>query len=161
MVARLAPLLPTDVLRSNGQQLADVVLYGTYVTACVYYLRLDAQVRSLHLVDGGAVGLAVLPQGLFGIERLMPQAVGHGEYLQLAVEHLQQVVLLGHGGYQIGTHGLLLHLSLQHHGLGSTLLVGDGTKDVDVHRQLQRQVVGLVHSTAVEAGQRALGGEDE
>ena len=149
------------MLRTDGQQLADGILDGTDVTAGINYLRLHAQVRSLHLVDGSAIGLAVLPEGLLGLERLVPQAIGLQEDFQLAVKHLQHQILLGSNGDEVGARGLLIHLSLQQHGLGGTLLVGDGTEHVNVHRQLQRQVVSLGGCTLVKTGEGALRRKDQ
>ena len=63
-----APFLTADVLWSDSQQLADEILNGTDVAASIYYLSLNAQVGSLHLVDGGAICLTVLPESLLRLE---------------------------------------------------------------------------------------------
>ena len=129
-----APLLAVDVLRADSHQFADGILYGTDVAAGVDDLRLHAEIGCLHLVDGSAIGLAVLPKRLFGLERLVPETVGLHENFQLAVEHLQQEVLLSRDGNEVRTYGLFLHLSLQEHSLCCALLVGNRAEDVDIHR---------------------------
>ena len=83
-----APLLAVDVARRPAQQQADVVLDGADGAARVNNLCLHVQVGCLHLVDSGAEGFAVLPEGLFRLQRLVPEAVGLQENLQLTVEHL-------------------------------------------------------------------------
>ena len=152
---RVAPLAAADVLRCNGQQATDGILDAEDVATHVGNLGLHVEVRRLHLVDGRAIRLTILPEGNLCLQRGFPQAVGLRENLQLSVEHLQQVVLLGGGGNEVGTDGLLAHLDLQHHGLGGTLLVGDATKHVDIPRQLQRQVVGLRPGVVVKLRQRS------
>ena len=89
MQHRATPLLAVNVLRADSQQLADGILYSTNVAAGIDNLSLYAQVRSLHLVHCGAICLAVLPQRLLCIKRLVPQTVGLREDFQLTVEHLQ------------------------------------------------------------------------
>ena len=82
------PLLAVDVLGGDGQQLADGILDEADMPAGVNNLRLHVQVRCFHLVDGSTECLAVLPERLLNVKRLVPEAVGHGEYFQLSVEHL-------------------------------------------------------------------------
>ena len=136
MKSRAAPPIAVDVLRRDGQQPADGVLDGSDVAARINNLRFYVQIGRLHLVDGSAVGLSVLPKRLLCLQGSVPQAVGHGEDFQLSVEHLQHVVLLCCGRNEVGPDSVLTHLCLTEHSLGSALLIGDATKDVDIHGQL-------------------------
>ena len=62
-----APFLSIDMLRADSQQLADGILDSTDVATGIDHLRLHAQIGSLHLIDGCAVSLTVLPKCLLGL----------------------------------------------------------------------------------------------
>ena len=61
---RGAPLAALNVVRCFRKQTADGILGGTDVAAYIENLRLHIQIGRLHLVDGGRVRLAILPQRL-------------------------------------------------------------------------------------------------
>ena len=143
MQGRGSPDIALDVLWRDGQQSADGILHAADVAACVHNLRLHVQVRRLHLIHGGGVDFAVFPERLLGFQRGIPEAVGSVQDFQLAVEHLQHVVLLCGSRDKVRLDGFLTYLCLQEQGLGGALLVGDGAEGIDVHRELQGQVVGL------------------
>ena len=159
--SRGTPAAAIDVLWGDGKQPTDSVLHITDVAASVYYLRLHIQIGRLHLINGSGENLTVLPKRLLRFERSVPKAVGHGENLQLTVEHLKHKILLGCSRNKIGAHSLLAHLSLHEHGLRGALLVGQGSKQIDIHRQLKRQVIGLRPRVVVEFGHGSLRREIE
>ena len=156
MQLRRAPEVALDALGCASHQAADGILHTAYVAARIDNLCLHVQVRRLHLIDCGRVRLAVFPKCLLGVQRDVPEAVGLRQDIQLSVEQLQHVVLLGCGRDEVGTHHLFAHLCLLEHGLCGTFLIGDGAKHVKVHRHLQRQVVGLAGLALVKAGYGAL-----
>ena len=110
---RAAPLLAVDMLRGGSQQLADGILDRADITTHIHDLRLHTQIRSLHLVNGGAIGLTVLPERLLRLQRLVPDAISLHQDFQLTVQHLQQEILLCGDRDEVGARSFLLHLSLQ------------------------------------------------
>ena len=86
--SRGAPLLTLYVLWRDGQQFAEGVLGGTDTAARIDNLRLDIDVRCLHLVDSGGISLTVLEERLLRFERGTPKAVSHGQDIQLAIKQL-------------------------------------------------------------------------
>ena len=122
-----------DGLRSNAKKFAEGILCSSDVATYVNNLCLHVQVGRLQLVDSGAVSLAVLVERLLGFERSVPDAVGLGEDVQLAVEQQKQVVLLSDSADEVRAYGFLAQLSLQEHSFGGALLVRDATKHVNIH----------------------------
>ena len=110
---RTAPLLAADMLRGGSQQLADGILDRADITTHIHDLRLHTQIRSLHLVNGGAIGLTVLPERLLRLQRLVPDAISLHQDFQLTVQHLQHEILLCGDRDEVGARSFLLHLSLQ------------------------------------------------
>ena len=118
------------MLRGDAEQAADLILGRTDIALDADDLQLHVEPRRLLLVDGRGVGLTVLIEGLLGIERGLPKTVGLDEDVKLAVEQLEIEILLGDGADEVGAGRLLGHLSPQQGGLGSALLIPQGTEHI-------------------------------
>ena len=119
------------------------------------------------MVDGGRVGLSVLPQGTFGLQRFFPQAICLNEYLQLFIKHQQFEIVLCHGSDEVRLRGIARRFGLFEHGLRFAFVNGHRTRDAYVPIQLEGNLIGIAQartasrSTEHSGGDAGLRGETE
>ena len=146
-----SPLAALDASGRNAHQAAEIVLDALDIALRVHNLCLDVEPRSLHLLYGRGVGFAVLPKRPLRLERSVPERIGLGENLQLAVQYLQQCILLAGDADEVGVDRILVALSLQQRSLRRALPVGDGAERLYLPVHLQRQRIDLCCTAIVEA----------
>ena len=111
------------------------------------------------LLDCGTVDGTELVHGLHRLKVALEHVGGLFRNLQLAVEHQQGIVCIGHVGYELRLHGLLLVLRLPQCDLGVALGVEQLAEEVYLPAGINRKRVSLACLVAVPAGNGALGRE--